>query len=72
MESEFFRWDIWAPTSLGHIKFEVKIFLEFFHLQSTVDSEFSTGGVRAPTSFGHAKFEVKNFFEFFHLECSVV
>ena len=37
-------------------------FLEFFHLQSTLDSECFRGDVRAPTFFGHAKFEVKKFF----------
>ena len=39
-------------------------FLEFFHLQSTLDSELFRGGVRAPTFFGHATFEVKNFQNF--------
>ena len=31
-------------NSFGHCKFEVKIFLEFFRLQSTVDSELFRGG----------------------------
>ena len=33
-----------APTFFGHAKFEVKNFLEFFQLQSTVDSELFRGG----------------------------
>ena len=43
----------------------VKTFLEFFLLQSTLDSEFFRGGVFAPTFFGHAKYQVKNFLDFF-------
>ena len=34
---------IWESTLLGHAKLEVKIFSEFFHLQSTLDSEFFRG-----------------------------
>ena len=36
-------------------------FLEFFHLQSTLDCEFFRRGVWALTFFRHAKFEVKIF-----------
>ena len=43
---------ICAPTFFGHMKFEVKNFLKFFHLQSTVDSEFFKRG------FGHQLFLV--------------
>ena len=50
-----------APTFIGHTKFEVKYFLEFFNLQSAADSEFFTGGVWVKTFLGHAKFEVKIF-----------
>ena len=57
--TEFFRGGSEA-TFFGHVKFEVKNFLEFFHLQSTLDSEFFRGGVWAPIFFGHTKFEVKN------------
>ena len=45
-----------------------KFILEFFHLQSALDSEFFRECLWAPTFFGHAKFEVKNFSEFFHLQ----
>ena len=45
--------------------FRLRDFLEFFQLQSALDSDFFIGGVRVPTFFGHAKFEVKNFSEFF-------
>ena len=57
---------VWAPNFLSHVKFEVKIFLEFLHLTNTVDSEFVREASR-PTFFGHAKFKVKIFMEFFHL-----
>ena len=50
-----------VPTFLGHAKFEVKDFSEFFCLQSALDSEFFRGGVWAATFFGHAKFEVTIF-----------
>ena len=48
-----------------------KIFLDFFHLQSAVDSEFLRLGVWVPTFFGHTKFEVKNFSEFFNFQSAV-
>ena len=59
------------PTSYGHTKYEVQIFLEFFHLQSNLDFEFFSGSVWARTFFGHAKFEVNNFLEFFCLQSTV-
>ena len=62
---------VWAPTFFGHTKFEVKNFLEFFNLQSDVDSEFLRLGVWVPTFFGYTKFEVKNFSEFFNLQSVV-
>ena len=46
-------------------------FLEFFYLQSTLDSEFFRGDVQEPTFFGHTNFEVKNFLKFFNLESAV-
>ena len=56
----------------GHQLFLVTLnFLEFFHLQSTLDSELFRGDVQAPTLFGHAKLEVKNFSEFFSLQSTV-
>ena len=61
------RWVVRAPTFLGHSNFEVNIFLEFFNLQSTVDTEFFHRGVWAPNFFGYTKFEVKKFLEFFPL-----
>ena len=60
-----------GTNCFGHTKFEVKIVLEFFHLQSTVDSEFFAVGVWAPTFFGHAKFEVKTFLDFFNLQSTL-
>ena len=45
-----------TPNFFHHTKFEVNIFLEFFHLQITLDSEFFREGVRAPTFLGHTKF----------------
>ena len=45
-------------------------FLEFFHLQSTLDSELFRGGVWAATFFGHATFEVKIFRIFWFTEHS--
>ena len=39
----FSQGGIWAPSFFGHAKLEVKNFLEFFYLQSTLDSEFFTG-----------------------------
>ena len=45
MDSGFFKGGDWAPTFFGHAKFEVKNFLEFFHLQSGLDSGFSSQGV---------------------------
>ena len=61
-----------ATNFFGHTKFEVKIFLEFFSLQSTLDSEFFRGGFQVPTFSGHTKFEVKNFFGiFFYLQSAV-
>ena len=43
--------------------------MEFFHLQSNVDSEFFESVVWAPNFFGHAKFEVKFFFlDLFNLQ----
>ena len=65
MDFEFFAWGVWTPTFYGNAKFELKIFLEFFNLQITLDSEFFRGALFAPTFFSHAKFEVKNFTEFF-------
>ena len=65
MDSEFLRLSVWAPTFLGHTKFEVENFSEFFNLQSAVDSEFLRLGVWVPSFFGNAKFEVKKFSEFF-------
>ena len=50
LDCEIFREDVWAPTSFGHSKFEVRNFLEFFHLWSALDSEFLTGG-RLGTNF---------------------
>ena len=44
---------IWTWTLFGHAKLEVKIFLEFFHLQRTLDSQFFRGGVVAPTFSGN-------------------
>ena len=49
----------------------MKIFWEFFHLQSTLDSEFFRGDVWGPTFFGNAKFEVKNFSEIFQLQSTM-
>ena len=46
-------------------------FLEFFHLQHTLNSEFFRGGVQALTFFGDAKFEVKKFLEFFGLQSAL-
>ena len=67
VDSEFLRWGFWAPTFFGHAKFEIKkVFQNFFHLQSALDSEiFTGGGVLAPTFFDHVKFEVKKFSELF-------
>ena len=48
-----------------------KLFLEFLHLQSPLDSEFFRVGVQALTFFGHTKFEVKKFLEFFYLQSAV-
>ena len=48
-----------------YLAFEVKNFLEFFCLQSTLDSKFFRGDVQTTTFFGHAKFEVINFRNFF-------
>ena len=62
---------VWKPNVFGHTKFQVKNFLEFFNLQSAVDSEFFAGGIWAPTFFGHSKFEVTNFSEFFNLQSAV-
>ena len=62
--TEFFRWGS-GPTLFGHAKFETKNFLEYFCLQSTLDSKFFRGGVFAPIFLGHAKFEVKKYFEIF-------
>ena len=53
------------PTFSAHAKFEVKIFLGFFHLQSALVSEFLRGGVWVPTFSGHVKLEVKIFLDFF-------
>ena len=44
-----------------------KNFLDFFHLQSALDSEFFRWSIQEPTFFGHSKFEVKKFSEFFPL-----
>ena len=44
-----------------------KLFLEFLHLQSPLDSEFFRGDVQALTFFSDTKFEVKKFSEFFNL-----
>ena len=54
-----------------HSKFEVKKFLEFFTLPSTLNLVCQGRGVWAPTFFGHAKFEVKNFLELFNLQSAV-
>ena len=46
----------------GHQLFLVTLnFLEFFHLQSTLDSELFRGDVQAPTLLGHTKFDIKIF-----------
>ena len=62
---------VWAPTFFGHAKFEVKIFSEFFQLQSAVDAEFFTGGSGYQLFFVHIKFKVTNFSEFFQLQSAV-
>ena len=64
MDSEFVAGEVWAPTFFGHSKFEVKNFLGFFNLQSTVDSEFFARGAWAPIFLGHTKFESKIFQKF--------
>ena len=46
-------------------------FLEFFYLQSPLDSEFFRGDDQAPIFLGHAKLEVKFFSEFFHLQSAL-
>ena len=48
-----------------------KNILEFFHLQSALDSEFFRGDVWVPIFFGHTKFGVKNFTELFNLQTAV-
>ena len=62
---------LWSPIFFGHVKFEVKNFLEFFNLQSATESEFFAGCIWAPTFFGHAKYEIKNFLEYFHLQSAL-
>ena len=54
-----FQRECLGTNFLSYTKLEVKIFLEFFSLQSTLDPEFFRGAVWAPTFFGHVKFEVK-------------
>ena len=46
-------------NSFWHAKFQVKIFSEFFHLQSALDSEFFRDGLQSLTFFSDNKFEVK-------------
>ena len=43
--TEFFRGGL-GQFFFGHAKFEVKNFLEYFHLQNTLDSEFVRRGPR--------------------------
>ena len=50
MDSEFITsalgGGVWAPTFFDDAKFQMlKIFSEFFYLQSALDSEFLRGGV---------------------------
>ena len=65
---------VWAPIFFGHTKFEVKFFLEFFCLQSTLDAEFFAGGGGWS---GHQLFFVmpnlrpKIFLEFFYLQSAL-
>ena len=47
LDSEFVGEGVQAPTFFGHSKFEVKYFLEVYHLQSALDSEFFKGMVKA-------------------------
>ena len=53
-------------TTFFYAKFETKKFLEFFYLQSILDTEFFRGG-SLPNFFGHVKFETKQFFGIFSL-----
>ena len=54
-----------AKCFLVMLNLRSKVFSEFFHLQSTVDSLFFRGGVWSPTFSGHINFEVKNVFIIF-------
>ena len=54
-----------GPILFSDAKFETKKVLEFFHLQSALDSEFFTGGVWAPTFLVMLNLRLKIFQNFF-------
>ena len=65
MDFEFFALVVWAPNFFDHVKFKVKIFFEFFHLQSGLDSEIFAGGVLASTFLVMQYLRPKEFYGMF-------